>query len=181
MRLATIEWPCVDGKVRLETLEAVERDILAVLALCDELSISRSAWKEKVVNAGVVDDRGRQHTGEAFKAILGDLTRKGAVLAIGNGYTIPPGGWHRRSTTPNVGIDSGRWRSVSSQACASLPIGVGVAREGGPPLRARLGAAARRRAGSTGLRERPRVRRPRSRDFGGARVRRSLGMDRATR
>lgn len=72
----------------LEALDANERDVLVVLCLCDDAWLSRTAWKEKVNNAGIVDDRGRQIPGEAFKGMLAKLTEKGASVAVANGYAL---------------------------------------------------------------------------------------------
>ena len=76
--------------IPLSSLDARLRDVLAVLALADEPSWSRTAWKEKASIAGLVDDRGRQLTGELFKSMVGDLTAAGASVMVGNGYALAP-------------------------------------------------------------------------------------------
>ena len=72
----------------LEALDANDRDVLVVLCLSDEPWLSRSAWKDKVNTAGIVDDRGRQLTGEFFKAMLVRLAEQGLSVPAGNGYTL---------------------------------------------------------------------------------------------
>lgn len=66
-------------------LDALERDVLTVLALDDEPWLSRTAWKDKASRAGIVDARGRQLTGEVFKELARALTAKGPAVLVGNG------------------------------------------------------------------------------------------------
>jgi hypothetical protein len=70
-------------------LNALERDVLTVLALTDEPWLSRTGWKEKASQAGIVDPRGRQITGEAFHDLVRALTAKGGAVAVdGRGYVV---------------------------------------------------------------------------------------------
>ena len=64
--------PSASGAVH-EALDAKERDVLVLLRLCDDGWLSRSASKEKVNIAGIIDDRGRQIPGEAFKGSTSSL------------------------------------------------------------------------------------------------------------
>lgn len=72
----------------MSTLSALERDVLVVLYLCDELWMSRSAWRDKTNAARVVDERGRQLTSEGFKTLVATLIAKEVVSEQSDRYGV---------------------------------------------------------------------------------------------
>ena len=77
--------------VGVESLDAIQRDTLAVLAVAETSSSSLVAWQDLVRRARLLDARGRALTGDEFTAVLERLVTAGAVkLSARHEYVISP-------------------------------------------------------------------------------------------